>query len=222
MSIPNYTNRSADDIISQMISFDSVGYTFRALSWLDIAKKRNNVCALQYSAYDTRQAIETWFFEAIVVSVGTNQDQDMYEKCKGNGAKLHKILNKLSPSYEKLVEFTQALCSVEPIAPNIVDFDRKLLMKHWGKVSNYMHWSGSTTDTVESSNWLEKGIETVETATNYIWSKKTAGYTGILNIERMIPETKEIWDKYQDGKIDIATVKRTLELARPILKKRVR
>ena len=80
ITILKYTDRSPQQIISEKVYFDSVGYIYRALSWLDIAKKRLNVCALQYAAHDTRQGIEQLLFEELVLSVGTSLDRVEYEK----------------------------------------------------------------------------------------------------------------------------------------------
>jgi len=63
---PEYRGRSPEEIISEKIDFDSVGYIYRALSWLDVAKRSNyNICALQYAAHDTRQAIEQLFLRRL-------------------------------------------------------------------------------------------------------------------------------------------------------------
>jgi len=67
---PSFKNRSPHQIIDENVCFDSIGYTYRAKSWLDIAKKRRNVCALQYAAHDVRQAIEQLLFEQLVLGVG--------------------------------------------------------------------------------------------------------------------------------------------------------
>ena len=58
LQVPPHTNRPPEEIIEKDVHFSSGGYTFRALSWLDIAKKKSNVCALEYAALEIRQAIE--------------------------------------------------------------------------------------------------------------------------------------------------------------------
>ena len=88
---PEYRGRTLEQIISERVYFDSVGYAYRARSWLEVAKKGLNVCALQYAAHDARQAIEQLFFEEIVLSVGTQFDRREYEKCKGNTTKLRAV-----------------------------------------------------------------------------------------------------------------------------------
>ena len=217
---PEYRGRLPQQIISENVYFDSVGYTYRALSWLDVAKRENNVCALQYAAQDARQAIEQLLFEEIVFSVGTELDRQEYEKCKGNSTKLHKIIRRLNPTYEKLAEFTQAIVSVDPHAPPLIRWDHKLLMKYWGKVSSYLHWVGEPSETVESEDWFTEGIAAVEAAALHIWGKNRLGYTGTMMPKDMQPEIRECWKRFKTGEVDIHAVKQIAHIALPILRKR--
>lgn len=218
---PEYKRRTADKIISDRVYFDSVGYTYRALSWLDLAKRERNVCALQYAAHDARQAIEHLLFEQIVLSVGTELDRKDYEKCKGNSTKLHKIIRRLNPDYEKLLLFTQAIATVDPQSPPIVTWDHKLLIRHWGSISSYLHWAGEPAETVESQDWIDTGIAAVEEAAKHLWEKNEAGFTGIMMPQKMQPEIKECWERFRAGKVDLDSIKRQAHLALPILRKRI-
>lgn len=219
---PNFSDRSLDEIIEENVYFDSVGYAYRALSWLDIARKRRNVCALQYAAHDVRQAIEQLLFEELVLSVGTQLDRNEYEKCKGSSTKLHKIIKKLSPDYNKLSQFIQAITSVDPASPPLVTWDHSVLMKHWRVISNYLHWSGEPAETVESETWFITGVRAVEDATNYIWEKVTCGYTGIMMPDDMQPDLHLLWERFKAGKTDLEGVRRAAKLALPILRSRPR
>ncbi len=219
---PGYKNRSPKEIITRKVHFDSVGYAYRSLSWLDVASRERNVCALQYAAHDARQAFEQLLFEELVLSVGTELDRKDYESCKGNSTKLHKIVRKLSPDYEKLSEFTQAIAATDPNAPPLMTWNHKELMKHWGKVSNYLHWAGEPAETIESAEWLDHGIATVSEAAEFIWDRKRAGYTGIMMPDEMQPEIRAAWERFRAGGIDIDAVKRLTNLALPTLTRRMR
>jgi hypothetical protein len=214
---PDYTNRTPDQIIGRDVFFDSVGYIYRSLSWIDIAKRERSVCALQYAAHDARQAFEQLLFEEIVFSVGTKLDCDEYQKCKGSSTKLNKIIYRLNPEYQKLVSFTQAVVSADPELLPIVVWDHKYIMKLWGKVSNYLHWSGEPAETVESIEWLNKGIVTVEAAAQYIWKMNLTGYTAIMMPQTMQPDIRHCWERYRTGEIDTEAVKRIAELVLPVL-----
>lgn len=218
---PEYRGRSPEQIISDKVCFDSVGYTFRSLSWLDIARRTGNVCALQYAAHDARQAIERLLFEEIVLSVGTALDRKEYEKCRSNSTRLHKILQRLNPEYTQLALFTQAIISVEPQGLPLITWDHKVLMKHWGKVSTYLHWAGEPAETVVCHDWVVQGIVAVEAAATHIWDNNRAGFTGIMTPENMQPEIQDCWKRFRRGDIDLNTVKRVGRIAAPILRERI-
>lgn len=219
---PSYRGRSPAQIISEDIFFDSVGFIYRALSWLDIAKTDNNVCAFQYAAHDTRQAIEHIFFEELVLSVGSKLDQQEYENCKGKSTKLYKIVRRLNPDYEKLVKFTQAIVSVLPSPrPKIIIWNHKKLMRHSGEVSNYLHWTGEPAETYESCNWLEQGIAIVNAIAISIWDNSKSGYTGKIIRDQMPPEIMGYWQRFRAEEVDIDEVKRIARIALPVLTERL-
>jgi len=210
--IPNYLNRSADSIVSDKIYFDSVGYIYRALSWLDLAKRKNSPVAFQYAAHDARQGIEQLLFEELVLSVGTKFDREEYEKCLGNSTKLHVIINRLAPEREKLARFSQAILSVGIIRIPLVVWNHKLLMKYWGKLSKYLHWAGAIDETIKKESWVEAGIVVTKKACLYVWENQTQKETGIILPDGMKPEILHLWESYKNGKIGIKEVRTSFQL----------
>jgi len=219
---PEFRGRTPAQIISERVHFDSVGYTYRALSWIDVVKRQSNACALQYAAHDARQAIEQLLFEEIVLSVGTKLDRKEYEKCKGNSTKLHKIIHRLNPDYNKLAQFTKAIISTLPQSPPLISWDHKILMKYWGAISGYLHWAGEPAETVESTEWINKGIEAVEKAANYIWEKNKQGFAGIMMPQNMQPQIRDCWGRFRTGDVDLKAVKRIAKIALPVLNNRIK
>lgn len=219
---PEYRGRTPEQIISEQIHFDSVGYTYRALSWLNVAKRERNVCALQYASLDTRQAFEQLLFEEIVLSVGTQLDRKEYEKCKGNSTKMYKIIRRLNPDYKKLAQFTQAIISIIPPSPPLIIWDHKILLRHWRIVSTYLHWAGEPAETVESREWFDEGIKAIENAAFHIWENNEKGFTGIMMPQNMQPEIKDGWERFRSGEIDLDSVKRIAKIALPISNKRIK
>lgn len=217
---PNYKNRIPEEIVNDKKDFESVGFIYRSLSWLDIAKREKNINALHYAAFECRRGIEQLFYEELVLIVGSKLDEEKYKKCKDNPTKLHKIINRLSPDYRLLAEFSKAIISLEPSAPPIHSLDHNKLMKYWGKVSSYLHWAGKPNETFNSEEWYKKGLEIIEEATMYIWGKKTTSFTCIMKIDGMEPEIFDAWSKFQKGEIDIDGVIRYAKLAQPILRER--
>lgn len=208
MRAPDFTNRDPVEIISEKLYFDSLGFVYRGLSWLDYAKRTTSVIALQYAALETRQAIEQLLFEELVMSVGGQLDRTEYEKCKGNSTKLAKIIRRLSPNYQRLVAFTRTIISLIPNSPPLVEWEHTTLLKHWGIISAYLHWPGERKETFESPQWFVKGLQTVEDAATYLWTKKTAGYSGVMMPENMETEIRQIWEDFESGKIDLDSAQR--------------
>ena len=180
--------------------FESSGRVFKALEWLDYAKRNTNISALEYSALETRLSIEQLLFEQLVVSVGTELDSKSYKECSGSAKKLSALINKLTPKYEKLIEFTIAMSPSEIL---ITKWDNRLLYEHSGKVSRYLHWSGGLDETIQSEDWFNMGIEVVEKAANYLWNGFTSGNTGVICLEKLEPKIFKIWELFSENLISI-------------------
>lgn len=215
---PDFLNRSADSIVSENIRFESSGYIYRALSWIDFAKRKNSPVAFQYAAHDARQGIEQLLFEELVLSVGTKLDRTEYEKCLGNSTKLHAIINRLVPEREKLATFNQAIFSVGGIRIPLVIWNHKLLMKYWGKLSQYLHWAGAIDETIEVRSWLEAGIVITEEACKYIWINQTQYETGAMIPNSMHPEIRSLWERYKEGRIGLEDVKISSQILEPAIR----
>lgn len=205
--IPNFRGRSAQFIITENIHNESSGYIYRALSWLDLAKREKSSPAFQYDAHDTRQGIEQLLFEELVVSTGAALDRSEYQKCLGNSTKLRPIINRLSPEREKLSRFVQIVMSSGEPNIDLVVWDHKLLMKYWGEVSVYLHWAGAIDETVDDWDWIEDGIAQTEKACMYIWRNQTEKQTGVMLPGDMHPEIAALWDRFKSGRIGIDALK---------------
>lgn len=216
--IPNYLNRSADSIISENVRYESSGYVYRALSWIDLAKRKQSPVAFQYAAHDARQGIEQLLFEELIMSVGTKLDRREYEKCLGNSTKLHSIINRLAPERKKLAEFNQSIFSVGSYQIPLAVWDHKLLMKYWGKLSQYLHWAGAIDETIEVHSWVETGIAITEEACMYIWNNQTQKETATTIPEDMHLEIRHLWERYKEGQIDIEEVKISSQLLEPAIR----
>jgi hypothetical protein len=219
--MPDFTSRDPVEIVTEDMTFDSTGFVYRGLSWLDYAKRHASVSALQYAAIDTRQAIEQLLFEEIVMSVGGQLERKEYERCKGNGTKLAKVIRKLNSDYEQLVAFTTVIASLLPNSPPLVIWDFAALLKHWGAVSTYLHWMGAPAETFESPQWLKQGLETVEHAATYLWKNMTKGYSGVMLPEKMQPEIRQAWIDFKSGNINLDSVRERARIALPVLSARM-
>ncbi len=218
MLIPNYENRSSNDILTINNYFESSGRAFKAISWLDYAKRSNNISALEYSALETRLSIEQLLFEQLIVSIGTKFDNAHYKECTGSAKKLTSLINKLTPTYEKLVEFTQAMSSSAVL---ISKWDNQLLIEYSGRVSQYLHWSGGLDETIQSENWFKTGVGVVEKAANYLWNGFTSGNTGVICLEKLEPEMFNLWELFSKDLISIHDAVYSAKILEPMLQSRL-
>ncbi len=218
MSTPNFLDRNPDQILEETNFFESSGRTYKALSWLDYAKKNRNVSALEYAALEARMAIEQLLFEQIIIGVGTELDATNYKKCSGSAKDLSKVIQKLIPRYEKLVDFTIAMA---PPGIPITKWDNQALIRFSGRVSTYLHWTGGIDSTIQSPRWLTEGIAVVEEAASYIWNGLTRGNTGVMQLHKLEPEMFELWELFFEDKISLTAAVSRADALESILRARI-
>ena len=84
MTVPPHKNRTPEQILVAERLFESAWHFWQALSWLDYAKRKTNISALQYAALELRQGIEhLWFDTNVWVSrsnptLAPNGDTQVY------------------------------------------------------------------------------------------------------------------------------------------------
>jgi len=216
--IPDFRNRSAQSIVTERVRNESSGYIYRALSWLDLAKREKSSPAFQYGAHDARQGIEQLLFEELVLSVGGALDRSDYVNCLGNSTKLHAIINRLSPEREKLARFVQVLMSIGEPRVDLMLWDHKLLMKYWGQLSRYLHWAGAIDETINSWQWVTAGMTLAEEAALYVWKNQTEGETAVMLPADMHPEIAHLWELFKEGKISVEELRISTRLLEDVLR----
>ena len=215
--IPNYRGRAANAIITEKVHNESSGYIYRALSWLDLAKREKSSPAFQYGAHDAGNGIEQLLFEELVQCTGARLERSEYQRCLGNSTKLYATINRLSPDREKLGKFVQTVMATGNPKFDLVVWDHKLLMKYWGTVSEYLHWAGAIDETIGKWSWVEAGIAKTEEACMYIWKNQTEKETGVMLPASMHPEIVALWERFKAGRIGVDEVKIACELLQPVL-----
>jgi len=204
---PSHVSRTADEIVNDKLVFDSAGYLYRAMSWLDYFEKQSQFTSLMYACIEARVGIEYLIFEEIVISTGAKLSQAEYEKCLKDSTKLYKILNKITPDYLKLQEFSLIIISFEPRFPKVIQWNMKELLKSWGVISSYLHWSGSRNNTTELKSWRDNTFSSIKNEIEPIWLKITSGKSAMMHPDDMHPEIKGIWCDFENGKVDREGVK---------------
>lgn len=214
--IPTFRGRTAHAIITENIHNESSGYVYRALSWLEVAKREKSSPAFQYGAHDARQGIEQLLFEELVLNTGANLDRSEYQRSLGNSTKLHAIIKRLSPDREKLGIFVQAVMATGDTKLDLMVWDHKLLMNYWGTISNYLHWAGAIDETINKWSWVEAGIAKTEEACLYIWKNQTERETGVMSPSDMHPKIAALWESFKAGSISTKEVKIACELLQSV------
>ncbi len=221
MLLPPHKNRSPEQILEAEHLFDSAWHFWQALSWIDYAKRKTNITALQYAALELRRGIEHLWFEMVVTSVGGELDIREYARCKGDSTKMYKVLEKLSPDHAKLVRFTNISGSLDHNQPPVTEWDMPKLKRLHGEIcSHYLHFFGIPSETTGSPGWFIKALTNIETGANYICNQLTTTHTGQLNVESMPQAVRDTWEGFRSGQLDEDSVRTRLRLAQPVLPKR--
>jgi len=215
--IPNFRGRTAHSIVTENVRNESSGYIYRALSWLNLARRERSSPAFQYGAHDARQGIEQLLFEELVLSTGANLERSEYQKCLQNSTKLHAIIRRLSPDRETLATFVQAMMSVGESQVDLMIWDHKRLMRYWGIVSEYLHWAGAIDETIDKWGWVEAAIAQTEEACLYIWTNQTEKETGVMLPRDMHPEIAALWERFKAGSIGVEEVRISSRLLQAVL-----
>jgi len=213
----SHFNRNPEEIITKNSYLDSMGYLYRAMSWLDYFDRIDHFPALLYSSIEGRFGIEYLLFEELVIGTGANLSRIDYEKCLRERTKLSKAIDRLIPDYKKLQQFTSALASLEPRIPKLIYWEPKKLMKSWGTLSNYVHWCGAKIETTEVTSWRRSAYTEIKDSLVPIWEKITSGQSGFMHPDNMNPEIREIWLDFRNGIIDLDGAKIRMNILKPLL-----
>jgi hypothetical protein len=106
--------------------------------------------------------------------------------------------------------------SLSPGLPQLNRWNIKQLRKSWGRLSNYLHWSGAHPETTENPSWQSDALDEVRSIIDPLWEKIRSGHTGSIRIDSMPVPVREVWEDFRTGKIDGEAVRIRLELVRPI------
>ena len=219
MSISAYENLDPNQITGADYKFHSQWHIRQCLAWLDHIKRTNQHNSIRYAAIELRYGIELLWYEILIVSVGGSLSASEYARCCKEVTTMYKIIDKLSPNYEKRMAFTKIVASVDPKYPEIAVWDIKRLKRFYGETSKFLHFQGIPQDTFEDPNWLVRGIAKLEGYASYIWEMTSGKYTANMIDANMEPETRSVWKRFEAGEIDAEAARMQLRLALPILEK---
>lgn len=216
MHVPSHRNRTADEIISDRVYHDALGFSYRAASWLDLVKRTGDFAALHYACIDARLAIEHLIFEQLAITAGEALSPEAYKRCLAKPSRLKKLLEQIVPDYDRLQTFTAIIGSLNPGLPPVNQWNIKDLMMSWGVLSSYLHWSGAYPETTENQEWQNRAIQKAAEIIEPLWEKMSSAHSGCMPPESMKPSVREIWEDFRVGKINRESARLRLQIVRPL------
>jgi hypothetical protein len=214
---PSHIGRSPEEIASKTLHFDSAGYLYRAVSWLDYYKRSKNFPALLYASIEGRMAVEYLLFELLVIGTSAQLTLEEYKKCLKDRTKLDKAISRLVPNYEKVQEFSALLIEFEPALPKHLKWNIKDLKKDWGVLSEYLHWLGAANLTAEKDAWCATAYEELRSILQPLWEKLSSGQSMMMPPGNMTHEVREVWEDFSVGKVDSDSARIRLRILKPVL-----
>jgi len=211
-----FKNKSPNEILAFKRDFISSWHTFQALSWLDYAKRDNNISALQYAALEIRNSIEMLLFEILVNIKGLKLTESEYRKCIKISTRMNKLIKKIQPNYDKWIKFNKICLSILPGSPSMTYWNLSELMNNWGIISNYLHFWGVPQKTIDSKEWYGNFINKIEKSAKYLRVNFESA-TGFIDITSMPNEVKTIWEEFENEKISTKQVKLRLQIILPLI-----
>lgn len=224
MSIPDFKNRSADQIASAPYTNDSSFHIYASLSWCDYAQRNNAPTALHYAGIHLRMGVEQLWFEVMFAASGGSLTAKQYEEAVNTTTKLYKLIDEVGPHYQKFAEFNQIIASIDSIPhPPTAVWDIVRLKRIHGECGGLLlHFQGVIEKGYRGSDWIESRTRFVYDSALWIW--KTMTTRGNLAVFRpdglKKPEVFELWEKYRDGKNTAEDARIGLRLIQEIMRHR--
>jgi len=214
--------RTADEIVENEIVDVSSWHFFQAVSWLDYAKRKQKPSALHYAAFELRYGIEYLLFELLVLSSRGLSEKE-YRKCVGKPQAMKKALRSSKLQYDKLVEFTRILQSLDRVDLKLRYWKLDELFRYWGIASELLHFVGAHSLSYASKTWFNKTLARMEEVILPIWeiSLTTRGF-GLLVISSMEPEVHDAWLEFSKGRLKEDGLKTRMQIIQPALAARRR
>ena len=173
----------------------------------DAAKQTNSTTLMIFSCLETRNAIEQLWFEILLIVHGEGLTEEYFLKCRKRRDGYLAAINEAAPQYRKLSAFSALVLAADNKAPyRGIAWDLAKLKKYWQQLGDYCHAQGHSKVTLDSPEWMSKGVNLVDNTFNYFHSQMSGGATVIMHPENMSLHTHRIWEDYLSNAIDDAQV----------------
>ena len=169
----------------------------------DAAKHTNSTTLMIFSCLETRNAIEQLWFEILLIVHGEGLTEEYFLKCRKRRDGYLAAINETAPQYRKLSAFSTLVLAADNKAPyRGIAWDLAKLKKYWQQLGDYCHAQGHSSFTLDSQEWMNKGVNLVDNTFNYFHCQMSGGATVIMRPENMTPDTHRIWEDYLSEVID--------------------
>jgi len=177
---------------------------------------------LVYAAVELRAAIERTLFEILYLLKEQQVSDEEVTQCRSIQGMIA-LMQETDRAYRKTIEFTRLVASVTPGFPEVSAIDTAYLLRRWRDLSQYCHLQFKPEDTFHSParRFQEEGFGLVTEVLGRFLEWHLGGEIGLLALSSLRDETRQIYDKFVAGQINAAQARRMLELAEPILRRRL-
>lgn len=221
--IPDFQDRTAEQIVNEPLGSDSARHVHAALSWIDYVKRSSAATALYYAGFHLRLGIEYLWFQIFWAARGASLSAAEYRKAIATATKLYKLIDSRAPDYRKFGEFQQIVAALDsrPHPPTVTwDIDRlKRIHGECGK--RLLHFQGISGGDYLSDAWAIRQLAFLDESAMWIWNTmKSRGNLVVYRPEGLLPSAQSIWEDFRTGRIDAESVRYRLQIVRPIVRLR--
>ena len=188
---------------------------------LEIALNQGSATALVYAALEGRNAIERLVFEMSMLATGgkfTPEQLRTAQRKDGVFELLAEALNK----YRRHIEFRNLCMEVlgTPLRFPVPDIRRCKRLR--ADLNPYCHCQLEPQVTVrnKTSDWFVSGTTAVKETCDFLDPLLSAPQ-GVLQLQTMPVEIREIFEAYVAGNIDAGSTRTRLDIMRPVLDERL-
>jgi len=190
----------------------------QAATLLSEGKKRQRCSLLIYAALELRLAIEQLVFTIIAVGKDCKLDHKTLVEYRKKDA-LFRALDEVSPKYSLRCKFSNALASFYPGLPQVAEWDVRSLRRYYTDLSDFCHSQLLVLDVVDDPATWNARTALLEEVYQFFEARMRIG-TGVLDVKKANPVVQDLWERYSSGAVNLAEVKSSFALIKPVLDSR--
>jgi len=174
-----------------------------------------------YAAFELRCAIERLLFETLYLFKGRSLTEEEVKRCRSIEG-LMAVWREYDSDYRKTLRFSWIVASVAPDMEPVEEIEPGKLHRYWRDLSEYCHSQFRVSDSFGSPNrqFQLQGLRLIEDILQELRIWKPEMWHGVIEIDSMPPEVRDIYDAYLRNEIDDQSAATRLDLIQPLLRAR--